>query len=290
MRRASAMASFCFGVSEVSFVPASRSSACRRSIASSNADLAVCSPIVLSSGVCSWYAGYQPVSPCGTSGRARRRRPVAAKIAPATAGATADDRRLAGARGRQVLAVEEDDLDLRHVAEARHAVARQRAFWIAPVVERDGLEERAAEALTSEPSTWFLSWSGLTTAPHSNAATTRTTRSGARLGVDRDLGAGRDVAAFLDAAGDPEARVRRRLRLAPIRTAPRPRRARPASRASFRFLQAELERVELREPRASSSMCDSRAKWFAVAASPRYEPWRSGERAGWNSMCWFAAS
>ena len=31
-------------------------------------------------------------------------------------------------------------------------------------------------------------------------------------------------------------------------------------------------------------MCDSRAKWFAVAASARYEPWRSGESAGWNSI------
>ena len=34
----------------------------------------------------------------------------------------------------------------------------------------------------------------------------------------------------------------------------------------------------------------SRAKWLAVAASARYEPWRSGDFTGWNWIFWFATS
>ena len=37
-------------------------------------------------------------------------------------------------------------------------------------------------------------------------------------------------------------------------------------------------------------MCDSRAKWLAVAASPRYDPWRSGDSEAWNAMRRFATS
>ena len=41
---------------------------------------------------------------------------------------------------------------------------------------------------------------------------------------------------------------------------------------------------------ASSSRWDSRAKWLAVAPIPRYEPWRSGESAGWNTIFWLGIS
>ena len=34
----------------------------------------------------------------------------------------------------------------------------------------------------------------------------------------------------------------------------------------------------------------SRAKWLAVAASPRYEPWRSGASAGRKRWRWLGTS
>ena len=67
-------------------------------------------------------------SPFGASGRARRRRPVAAKIAPATAGAMPMIGVSPGpAEGRSLRS--SSTTSTRHVREARHAVARElRAF------------------------------------------------------------------------------------------------------------------------------------------------------------------
>jgi hypothetical protein len=56
-------------------------------------------------------------------------------------------------------------------------------------------------------------------------------------------------------------------------------------RSSLRFLSRKASGSSWSE-RASSSTCDSRAKWFAVAASARYDPWRSGDCDWWNAMSW----
>ena len=59
--------------------------------------------------------------------------------------------------------------------------------------------------IITAPSTWFLRWSGLTIAPHSNAVTTRATRTFPRRSCSmHDLGTTRHIAPLLRAAGDAE--------------------------------------------------------------------------------------
>src|SRR5260370_925152 len=52
-------------------------------------------------------------------------------------------------------------------------------------------------------------------------------------------------------------------------------------RSFFKFLRRNSN-GSIFTSSASSSINDSRAKWFAVAARARYEPCRKGDRAGWN--------
>ena len=89
----------------------------------------------------------QPAIPFGTSGSARSLTPVAAKIALPTAGARptmgvspapADGRSL---RSRTTISISGD------VREARDAVLREMRVEDAAVLEADGLEEGAADAL-----------------------------------------------------------------------------------------------------------------------------------------------
>ena len=60
-------------------------------------------------------------------------------------------------------------------------------------------------------------------------------------------------------------------------------------RSSFRFFRRNAS-GSMPIACARSSMCISRAKWFAVAARPRYEPCRSGDSAGWNPIRWCGIS
>lgn len=99
----------------------------------------------------------------------------------------------------------------------------------------------------------------------------------ARRAVRRHLGARGDVPALVEPTRDPDAAAARRLRPPPepIRSR-RERRLQPSvSRLNSRKVSGSIS-----TSRASSSTCISRAMLFAVAASPRYEPWRSGESLG----------
>ena len=159
-----------------------------------------------------------------------------------------------------------------------------------PVLEADRLEERAADALDDRALDLVAQAVGI----DDRAALERGRRRGgcgrAPDGfVDLDLGAGGDVAALLVAAGDAEAAAAARparfaqpnLSAAASKTA--------LSRGSERFFSRNAS-GSIPSSCASSSMWLSRAKWFAVAASARYEPWRSGDLTGWNWIFWFATS
>src|SRR5450432_3016793 len=56
----------------------------------------------------------------------------------------AEDRRLAGARGGQILPVDKDDVDLRRVGEARDAILGEVRIQDPALLELDGLEERSS--------------------------------------------------------------------------------------------------------------------------------------------------
>ena len=150
---------------------------------------------------------------------------------------------------------------------AARGSARTAGLRILPVVELDGLEQRAAQAHDEAPFDLVLRWSGLTIAPHSNAVTARTTLTAPAGRVDGDLGAGGDVAALLGPAGDAEAVARFGLGLAPaeLRRGGLEDGAEPGS-SRFRRRNSSGSRPAAW---ASSSMSDSRAKWLAVEASAR---------------------
>jgi hypothetical protein len=59
----------------------------------------------------------------------------------------ANDACLSRTRRRQIFAIEEDDVDLRSVAEARNAVLGKPRILYSAVGEQDSLEERASDAL-----------------------------------------------------------------------------------------------------------------------------------------------
>ena len=81
--------------------------------------------------------------------------------------------------------------------------------------------------------------------------------------VDRDLGAGGDVAPFFGSGRDADSVVR----VALVSPAERRRRGLEdgAQPRVLEVFQPEFQRVDL-QAWASSSMCDSRAKWLAVEA------------------------
>src|SRR5690606_31893157 len=122
-----------------------------------------------------------------------------------------DDRRLARAGGRQVLAVQQHDVDRRDVAEAREAVLREPRVQDAASLELDRLPQRAAEPhhdrtldLVAQP-VWV----------HDRAALERLddapdAHPPARA-VDLDFRARRDVVALLDAAREADAAAGSRL-------------------------------------------------------------------------------
>ena len=115
-------------------------------------------------------------------------------------------------------------------------------------------------------------------APHSKAETIADDFHRARLAIHVDLGAGRDVSPLFVAAAHPEALT------GPAFCFPQPNFSAAAwktarSRSFFRFFRRNSS-GSIFNACASSSMYDSRAKWLAVAASARYDPCRSGERAG----------
>ena len=165
-----------------------------------------------------------------------------------------DDRRLAGAGRRQIGAVEQHDLDRRHVAEARHAILLERAVEDPAAGELDRLEQRAAESLHDGPFDLVLQAVGV----DDRAALERDDEplDLEPAGRARHFRRRRDVAAFLGAARDAE-----RPALLDAGLASRFDRAASSTariRASFRCAQAELERVQP-SARAISSMCISRA-------------------------------
>ncbi len=89
--------------------------------------------------------------PLGRRGRQRRRCLVAAKVAPAIAGATGDERRLARPGRGDVWAVAQHHVDAGDVAEARHAGAGQGGMGDLPMVQGYLLEQRSTQGHGGPP-------------------------------------------------------------------------------------------------------------------------------------------
>ena len=141
-----------------------------------------------------------------------------------------------------------------HVGEARHAVLREVRVEDLAVLEVDRLEERAAEALDDRALDLVAQAVGVDDGAALEGGDDADDLDAAALPVDRDLGAGGDVAALLGAAGDAEAAARRGLRACPSRTCSAAASSTARSRGVLEVLQAERERVHRRRACASSSM------------------------------------
>ena len=78
--------------------------------------------------------------------------PVASKDGIRDRRRQTDHRALARSRRRKVLAIEQNSLDHGQIAEPRNAILRKPAIQDSAVLELDGLEQRAAQSLTFDPS------------------------------------------------------------------------------------------------------------------------------------------
>src|SRR5262245_42146864 len=132
------------------------------------------------------------------------------------------------------------------------------------------------------PDTWLSRPFGLTMAPHSNATTIR------RSATDRPFTSSSTQQAVYPPFSTPHARPRPAdaVRLAAAAADDDQPNLSAAARSTFasRSSATVFNRNasgSVPAARARSSMCDSRAKWLAVAASPRYEPCRSGDCDAW---------
>jgi hypothetical protein len=194
----------------------------------------------------------------------------------------AHDRRLARAGGGQVLSVEDHDVQIGHIGESRNPVLREARVVDPAVPEAHRLEERTADPLEDGPFDLVAEPVGI----HDGAALERRDQApdanAPGLRIELDLRARRRVAPLLAPSGDPAADTASGLLI------PQPNRCAAASRTAFRRASARFFRRNasgsIPTAAASSSMCDSRAKWFAVAASARYDPCRSGDSTAWNWM------
>src|ERR1039457_4567157 len=134
----------------------------------------------------------------------------------ADGGGEADDRGLARARGREVLAVQDDDLDLGDIGEARDAVLREPRGENAPVFEAHGLKERTADRLHDGALDLVAETGRVDDGAAVEGRDDAADVYAARLGVDLHVGARRQVAALVRGAGDAEAALLCRVLLAPV--------------------------------------------------------------------------
>ncbi len=132
-------------------------------------------------------------------------------------------------------------------------------FRMRPFSKRTASKSAPPMPCTMAPSTWLRRPSGLTTAPHSNAATTRRMLHAGGI-ADRPRPR-RTWRCSRPSRCRPRCRIRGRRRLAtrPSRTSRQPPRTRPSSRGSVEVLQPEL-RADPCRARARARPCASRAR------------------------------
>src|ERR1700733_417348 len=112
-------------------------------------------------------------NPVGAIGSDRMRGPVAWKMALPTAGAKPTiGVSPAPADGRSVRSTRTVSISGRSLNRGTRYVARC-GFKIRPLANSTASNNAPPRPITTEPSIWFLRCSGFTTAPHSNAVTTR---------------------------------------------------------------------------------------------------------------------
>ena len=138
----------------------------------------------------------------------RSRMPVASKMALPTAGAMPTIGGLARPRRRQVLAVEQDDLDLGRVAEPRHAVLGELRVEDLAVLEVDRLGHRPAEPHDHRAFDLVLEVVRVDDGAAFEGTDGADDLHAAARSVDGHLGAGGDVAAFLRPGRDADPPVR----------------------------------------------------------------------------------
>ena len=172
----------------------------------------------------------QTFSPCGTIGSDRSRTPAASKMALPIAGAMAtigvspapaDGRSLRSSRTTSISGV------------SRNRGTRyfeNRAFRILPILELDGLEERTAQSHDHRAFDLVLEMVRIDDRAALEGADGADDLHAAAGAVDRDLGAGGDVAPFLGPARDADAVIGAGLAAPAERARRRPRGRRAAAR------------------------------------------------------------
>src|SRR5712691_1541881 len=154
------------------------------------------------------------------------------------------DRRLAGAGGRNIFTIQQDGFDFRHVAEARHAIARETRILDAPVFKFDGFKERPAEPLNHRANHLVAQ----SIRVDDSAALERFDKpdyaDSARLLAYHNFRAGRHVTALLIAAREPESLPFLRFLAWPAKGLRRSLQHR-AEAGIGKILHAKVERVHL---------------------------------------------
>ena len=177
-------------------------------------------------------------------GSERRRLPVAAKMALPMAGAMPTIG-VSPAPGRgHVLSIDQDHFDRRSIAEPRNTVLREVRVQDAPILELNGLKQRASDShiIRALDLIAQLVW-----IHHRAAIKSRDDSDHAHLprrGIDRHLRASRHVAALIEPSRDAVAMTGLRFGLTPAEFLRRRLQRVPEARIREVF-EAEIQRVHL---------------------------------------------